>query len=125
MLFILIRPRYFIESQEFEVKDSVMYQDNPIVMIPENNGILSSVNNTKHIRVRYLLIKYRIEIGDTKVKYFPTGNFLADHFTKPFQGTAYRKFRAEIQLIPEDTPDTDLGWDQTNNTFIPIPQECV
>ena len=50
---------------------------------------------------------------------------LADHFTQSLQGTAFRKFSAEIQGIPEDTPDTYLGWDRPKNKFIPIPQEYV
>ena len=64
-------------------------------------------------------------MGDLKVKYCPTGKMLADHFTQLLQGTAFRKFRVEIQGIPEDTPDTDLGWYRPENTFIPSPQECV
>jgi hypothetical protein len=37
---------------------------------------------------------------------------IADHFTKPLQGAMFRKFREEIQVIPNDTPDSDLGQDQ-------------
>ena len=48
-----------------------------------------------------------------------------NQFTKPLQGTEFRKFRAEIQEIPEDTPDTNLGWDRPEDMFIPIPQEYV
>ena len=29
---------------------------------------------------------------------------LADHFNKKMQGDSFKKFRAEIQGIPEDTP---------------------
>ena len=50
---------------------------------------------------------------------------MGDYFTKPLQGTASQKSRAAIQGIPEDTPDTDLGWDIPVNTFIPIQQEYV
>ena len=64
-------------------------------------------------------------MGDLKVKYFPKGEILGDYFTKPLQGTVLRRFRSEIQGIPEDTPDTDLGWDIPVNTFIPIQQEGV
>ena len=48
-------------------------------------------------------------MGYPKVKYCPTEKLLANYFTKPLQGDAFRKFVAEIQVIPEDTPDTDLG----------------
>ena len=74
-----------------------MYQDNLSTMLLENNGILLSDNRTKHIFVRYFLIKDRIAMADLKVKYCPTGKMLDEHFTKPLQGTAFWKFRDEIQ----------------------------
>ena len=46
-----------------------MYQENLSGMILKNNGILSSGNWTKHIRVRYFLIKDRIAMSYLKVKY--------------------------------------------------------
>jgi hypothetical protein len=58
---------------------------------------------------------------------------IADHFTKPLQGAMFRRFRAEIQGISNDIPDSDVGWDRdelapkektTNPTNI-SPQECV
>ena len=64
-------------------------------------------------------------MGGLKVKYSPTGKILANHFTEPSQGTAFRKFRADIQGITEDTPDTYLGWDIHKNLFIPIPKDGV
>ena len=78
-----------------------------------------------HIHVRYFLIKDGISVGDLKVKYCPTEKMFADHFTKPLQGVAFRKFRTEIQRTPEDTIDTDLGWDRPKEKFIPIPHDCV
>ena len=56
--------RYFIEVQEFKVEEAVMYQDNLSAMLLDNNGRLSSGNRTKHIRVRFFLIKDRIAMGD-------------------------------------------------------------
>ena len=60
-------------------------------------------------------------MGYPKVKYCPTEKLLANYFTKPLQGDAFRKFVAEIQVIPEDTPDTDLGWERPEYTFITSP----
>ena len=88
---VFLWPRYFIEAQGFKVEEVVMYQDNLSAMLFENNGRLSSVNQKKHIRVRYFLIKDRIVIGDLKVKYCPTVFVLDDHFTKPLQGTDLKK----------------------------------
>ena len=64
-------------------------------------------------------------MGDLKVKYQKMGKMLNNHFTKPLQGTDFHKLRSEIQGIPEDTLDTDLGWDIPDNKFIPITQDCV
>ena len=60
-------------------------------------------------------------MGDLKVKYLPTEKMLSVHFTKSLEGTDLRKFRAKIQGIPEDIPDTYLGWDRSESLFITIP----
>ena len=62
---------------------------------------------------------------DLKVKYRPIGNILSGYFTNALQGSSIREFRAKIQRILEDTPDTDLGWYRPKGKFIHIPQECV
>ena len=63
--------RYFIDVQGFEVKEEVMYQDNPSAIILKNNGRFSSGNCKKHVRVTYFLIKDKVAMGDLKVKYCP------------------------------------------------------
>ena len=102
-----------------------MYQDNLSAMIHEKNCRLSSGNRTKHLCVRYFLIKGRIWMRGLKIKYFLMGKFLAGHFTTSLQGAAFQNFRAEIQGIPEYIPDTDLVWDRPKDTFIPISNDCV
>jgi hypothetical protein len=69
-------------------------------MLLEKNGTESSSKRTKHIRVRYFFIKDRITSGDITLKHFPAKEMIADHFTKPLQGAMFRRFRAEIQEIP-------------------------
>ena len=57
-------------------------------------------------------------MGYLKVKYRPTGNMMSGYFTNPLQGAAIREFRAKIQRILEETPDTDLVWDRPKgNSF--------
>jgi hypothetical protein len=82
--------------------------------------------------VIYFFIKDRVDSNDLTIKHCPTEEMLADHFTKPLQGTLFRKFRANIQGIPVDLNDTDLGWDReelcedkTGVSSDPSPQECV
>ena len=64
-------------------------------------------------------------MGYMKVKYFPTGKFLANHFTKPLQEAAFQKFGAQIQGILEDTPYTNLVWDRPEDMYIPSLQKYV
>ena len=61
---------------------------------------------------------------------------LGDHFKKTFQGTIFRKFRAEIMNIPDDVDMAEMGMDgkvlkkgitcKLHNEIDPrFPQECV
>jgi hypothetical protein len=124
--------RYFIEGQGYNIEVSILNQDNLSAILLENNGRASSSKRTKHIHVRYFFIKDSIASGELTVKHCPATEMLADHFTKPLQGTMFRSFRAEIQGIPIDTCGADLGWDrpcaineQEKSVDCPSPQECV
>jgi hypothetical protein len=104
--------RYFLEGQGYNVEECILYQDNMSAMLLETNGKQSSSKRTKNIRVRYFFIKDRVSNGDITIKHCPTGEMLTDHFTKPLQGALFRKFRTEIQGIPEGINEAELGWDQ-------------
>jgi hypothetical protein len=41
----------------------------------------------------------RIASREVKVEYCPTGEMIADYFTKPLQGTLFRKFRDFIMNV--------------------------
>ena len=41
----------------------------------------------------------RIASGEAQVEYCPTGEMVADYFTKPLQGTLFRKFRDFIMNV--------------------------
>ena len=53
-------------------------------------------NNTRHVKNRYFGIKDRIDKGEIQVMYCPTELMLADYFTKPLQGSLFRRFREII-----------------------------
>jgi hypothetical protein len=59
--------------------------------------------------VRYFFIKDRVSNRDVTLKNCPMGEILADHFTKPLQGALFRELQAEIQGIPVDTNEAELG----------------
>jgi hypothetical protein len=124
--------KYFVEGQGYGVKASILNQDNLSAILLEKDGRASSSKRSKHKNVWYFFIKDRIASGEITVEHCPATEMLGDHFTKPLQGTMFRKFRAEIQGIPVSMCDADLGWDipsikneQKQNGASPSPQECV
>ena len=102
--------RYFIEDQGDYLDDAVLYQDNKSAILLEKNGRLSSGKNTKHIHARYFFIKDKIDTGEVNVQYCPTGDMIADFFTKPLQGSQFTRFRdmilgiTPIDYQPVDNP---------------------
>jgi hypothetical protein len=59
----------------------------------EKNGRKSCGLNSRHIDIRYFFIKDRLGIKNVSVHYCLTEQMLADFFTKPLQGSWFRKFR--------------------------------
>ena len=43
--------RYFLDTQDYEVKESIMYQDKLSVELLENNGKRSSSKRTRHMNI--------------------------------------------------------------------------
>ena len=48
-----------------------------------------------------------VKNGDIRIEYCPTGDMVADFFTKPLQGSLFRKLRAIILNIPGRAHTTD------------------
>jgi hypothetical protein len=110
--------RSFLEAQGYHVKDTKVYQDNQSAMLLENNGKRSSSKRTRHINIRYFFVTDCVAKGQINVEYCPTESMLADVFTKPLQGSAFRKFRDAVLNIQS------LSSDPFDNT-IDGSQECV
>ncbi|VEU33958.1 unnamed protein product [Pseudo-nitzschia multistriata] len=116
MTFILWA-RYFLQAQHQHMTDniadsrddqpadpalgdrSIIYQDNESAIKLERNGQRSSTKRTKHINIRYFFVTDRIKKGEVSVEYCPTDDIIADYFTKPLQGSKFKKFRNTIQGI--------------------------
>ena len=60
-------------------------------MLLENNGIYSTGNGRKHIHVLYLITNWTKK-KEFKIMYCPTGEMIANFFTKPLQGAQFLKF---------------------------------
>jgi Reverse transcriptase (RNA-dependent DNA polymerase) len=93
--------RYFLEAQGYDIKDSIIYQDNQSSILLEKNGRASSGKRTRHINIRYFFVTDRIASNEVSIEYCPTGNMISDYFTKPLQGTPFKKLRDYIMNLPD------------------------
>ena len=102
--------RYFLEAQGYGVEESIIYQDNQSAILLAKNGRGSSSKRTRHINIRYFFVADRVASKEVKIEYCPTGEMVADYFTKPLQGTLFRKFRdfiMNIDPLPTMSSPTD------------------
>ena len=102
-----------MKEQNYEIDESIVYQDNVSAIRMERNGRGSSTHNSRHIDIRYFFTKDRVNKKEIDIQYCPTQKMLADFFTKPLQGELFRKFRKVI-----------MGWEplsylNENHTTIP------
>jgi hypothetical protein len=88
-------------SQGYEGTESTVYQDNQSSIHLEKNGRMSSGKRTRHINIHYFFVADRIKAKELMVEYCPTGNMLADFFTKPLQGKAFKNFLDIIMNIDQ------------------------
>jgi hypothetical protein len=86
----------FLEAQGYDIIENVFHQDNQSAIRMEKNGRASAGQKSRHINIRYFFIKDRILDGDMEVIYCPTELMLADFYTKPLQGSLFKKFRSVI-----------------------------
>jgi hypothetical protein len=86
----------FLAAQGYALKENIFYQDNQSTIRFEKNGRKSCVPNSRHIDIRYFFIKDRLGLKDIDIQHCPTEQMLADFYTKPFQGSLFRKIREVI-----------------------------
>ena len=109
----------FMKSQGYEFNNNNLYQDNQSAIRMETNGRNSCTGNSRHIDIRYFFVKDRVDKGELNIKYCPTHMMLADYFTKPLQGSLFRKFRDVIMGI-DDISSLTSDVSLVNNEFVQI-----
>ena len=87
------------------------FQDNEAAERLEKNGRASSSQKTRHIDIRYFWMKDRIKTEYLSIVHCPTEIMLVDFFTKPLQGSLFRKFR-----------DVLVGYKHTSTLVMPTKQ---
>jgi hypothetical protein len=128
--------QYFLKAQGCSNVETTVYQDNQSTMLLANNGRASSSKRTRHLDIQYFFVTDRIAAGDMKIEYCPTGNMIADFFTKPLQGLAFQTFRdfimnvdqpCETQSDPRSVLGNEIGTvksEPIQNGFIsPVPDD--
>ena len=96
---MILWSRYFLQAQGYKMGASKVYQDNQSTMLLAKNGCASSGKRTRHINIRYFLVKDRVKSGEIEVEYCPTNAMIADYLTKPLQGIKFRWFRDQVLNI--------------------------
>jgi hypothetical protein len=111
----------FLEAQGHKIDENIFYQDNQSTIRFEKNGRKLCGPNSRHIDIRYFFIKDRIDIEGFDVQHCPTEQMLADFFTKPLQGSLFRKFREvvmghkhidSLKQTPPTPPQERVGEDK-------------
>jgi hypothetical protein len=92
----MIWTAHFLDGQGMNVDESILYQDNTSSILLEKNGRSSSTKRTRHMNIRYFFIKDQVDSKRVKIEHCPTGDMLADFFTKPLQGKQFQKLRDQI-----------------------------
>ena len=82
-----------MKAQGWETKETVVYQDNKLAILLDQNGKLSSSNRTKHINLRYFFIKDCIKRKYLRVEFLGTDKLWSDFYTKLLQGNKFVEFR--------------------------------
>ena len=100
--------RFFLEAQEYGVKENIVFQDNKTDILLEKNGKASSGKRTKHINMRYFFITDQISNGRVKVVWCTTGDMTADFYTNSLQGAMFCDFRDNIMGVVSQ-PDPGPG----------------
>jgi hypothetical protein len=86
----------FMHYQGFDMDTNVFYQDNLSAMKIEKNGRKSCGQKSRHIDIRYFFIKDVLQRENITLAHCPTEEMLADFYTKPLQGSLFRKMRDYI-----------------------------
>ena len=83
----------FMSIQGYTIKNNVLYQDNQSTILILKSGRNSCTGNSRHVHIRYFVVKDRIDKKEVKAEYCPYLQMLADFLTKPLQGQLFPKFK--------------------------------
>lgn len=90
-----IHLRNFLVSQGYDIKPVIVYQDNLGSMALTTRGGPSS-ERSRHIDIRYIWTKERIDKGEVVIEHLSTNRMFANLLTKPLTGAQFIGERREL-----------------------------
>jgi Reverse transcriptase (RNA-dependent DNA polymerase)/Zinc knuckle len=108
----LLWTQNFLRDQGYTSTETRLYQDNQSAILLEKNGRMSSSKRTRHLNIRYFFITDRIANKELTIEYCPTEQMVADFFTKPLQGSLFRRLRDIVMNVDPEQPDQSATLDQ-------------
>ena len=101
--------RHFLESQGYHVIDSLLHQDNKSTILLAANGRASSSRRTRHIHLRNFFVHDKLDNKDLSIQHCPTDMMTSDYYSKPLQGSLFRRHRNDIMnYIDSPTTSSEL-----------------
>ena len=88
-----------LNTQDYDATENIIFQDNRSAIILKKNGKSSSVKRTKHINIQYCFVTDRIKKCEVTVDWCQTYDTTGGLFTKPNQGSLFRRFRDMIMGV--------------------------
>ena len=75
----------------------------------ESNGQRSCGEKSRHIDIRYFIINDIIKREDIELVHCPTERMIADYYTKPLQGSLFRKIRDKLMGLTPFPEEERVG----------------
>ena len=124
---------YFIQSQGYDAECIGLHQDNISTQLLMKNGRFSSGKKTKHIKAKFFFIKDKVDEGEMQILDCPAEQMWADVLTKPLQGIAFKRMRAQLMNCSVDYEEDEeqettrhvLSLPKGGPKPLQAPQECV
>ena len=86
----------FFESQGYKSKQNILYQDDKITILLQENGKKIANKRTRYLNIRYFFLTDQVEKVNLAIKYCPTEAMTTEFMTKPLHGKKIQQFRNDI-----------------------------
>ena len=104
----------FLDAQGYTLVNNIVLQDNESSIKIETNGRLSCTGNSRHVNIRLFFMKDKVDQKEITIEHCPTGEMLADFYTKPQQGGLFHRMRA---VLMGWKPLSSLNIKEDNNNY--------